>query len=804
VQARDEVSLDQREYIKHDRVSLLGNRSNRRCGTILYSFFSSISVAIPAQWILTPPSPSRNAEDHAMLRYLFLHVVLISSALAPARAAEPADSAKTDTASSVEELAKKVRPSIVVIHVGGRDGKQEGLGTGFVVSADGLIATNRHVLGEGRPLRVETADGKSHDVKAIHAADRKLDLAVLRIDATGLKPLELGDSTKLKEGQSVMAVGNPHGLHNSVVSGVVSALRTIEDRPMIQVAIPIEPGNSGSPLLDMQGRVHGVLTIKSLVTPNLGFAMAINALKPLLKKPNPVPMSAWLTIGALDREEWEVKFGGLWRQRAGRILVEGAGRGFGGRSLCLSRRQLPDLPCEIAVMVRLQDESGAAGLVFYTDGEDKHYGFYPSAGKLRLSRFDGPDVFTWKVLEQVDSPHYRPGEWNTLKVRLEKGRFRCFVNDHLVTESTDDVYTMGRAGLAKFRDTIAEFKHFQIAKEIPPSAVSGDNLARIGKKLDEIPKKKPRAAIVERLVPEGAIGMQVLRDRARQLDEQAKELRRLASAIHERNVLDELTRGLRGKEEDIDLLFAALLIARLDNEEVDVEAYRREIERMAKRIADRLPKNADDKARLSALDKYLFEERGFHGSRADYYNRSNSYLSEVLDDREGIPITLSVLYIELGRRLGVRLEGVGLPGHFAVRHVPAKGEGQLIDVYEGGQRLSREEAEKKVLAITDRPLRDEDLKAVDKRAIVVRMLHNLLNVAEREKDQEGMVRYLSAILAVAPDATQQRGMRAILRHKAGDREGALQDVDWLLEHQPEGIDVEALREFRRLITKSDN
>src|SRR5581483_2923184 len=389
-----------------------------------------------------------------MARFLLLHIALILSAMTPAWAGEPAASTKDDKASSVEELAKKVRPSIVAIRVTGRDGRQEGLGTGFVVSADGLIATNRHVLGEGRPLRVETADGKSHDVKTIHAADRKLDLAILRIDATGLTPLELGDSTTLKEGQAVMAVGNPHGLRHSVVAGVVSGVRTIEDRPMIQLAIPIEPGNSGSPLLDMNGRVHGILTIKSLVTPNLGFAVAINALKPLLKKPDPVPMSAWLTIGALDREEWQIKFGGQWRQRAGRILAEGTGRGFGGRSLCLSRRELPALPCEIAVTVRLHDESGAAGLVFYADGEDKHYGFYPSGGKLRLSRFDGPDVFTWNVLEQKESPHYRPGEWNTLRVRLEKGRIRCFVNDHLVLSSTDDVYTTGRVGLAKFRDTV--------------------------------------------------------------------------------------------------------------------------------------------------------------------------------------------------------------------------------------------------------------------------------------------------------------------------------------------------------------
>jgi serine protease Do len=162
-----------------------------------------------------------------------------------------------------------------------------------------------------------------------------------------------------------------------------------------------------------------------------------------------------------------------------------------------------------------------------------------------------------------------------------------------------------------------------------------------------------------------------------------------------------------------------------------------------------------------------------------------------------------VLYIELARRLGVRLEGVGLPGHFVVRHVPGKGETQLIDVFEGGQLLTKEEAGKKVEEITGRPLRDEHLAAVNKRAIVVRMLHNLFNVAQSEKDKDGMMRYLSAILEVDPEAAEDRGMRAALRFQTGDRIGALVDVDWLLEHQPEGLDVEKVRQFRRLLTRPE-
>src|SRR5439155_20180561 len=117
----------------------------------------------------------------------------------------------------------------------------------------------------------------------------------------------------------------------------------------------------------------------------------------------------------------------------------------------------------------------------------------------------------------------------------------------------------------------------------------------------------------------------------------------------------------------------------------DVEAYRREVDRMARKLTAALPAKADDKAKLAVLNKFLFEERGYHGSRSDYYHRSNSYLNEVIDDREGLPITLSVLYIELARRVGLKVEGVGLPGHFVVRVLPSKGEPQFIDVFEGGK-----------------------------------------------------------------------------------------------------------------------
>jgi regulator of sirC expression with transglutaminase-like and TPR domain len=705
---------------------------------------------------------------------------------------------------SVEQLAERGRKSVVVIASGGRDGRQRGIGTGFVISKDGLIATNLHVIGEGRPISVELADGSKHEVTAVHATDRAGDLAIVRIEATDLPTLELGDSDPLKDGQAVVVLGNPQGLKHSVVSGVVSSRRVLDGRSMIQLAIPLEPGNSGGPVLDRHGRVQGIVTMKSAVTENLGFAIPINALKPLLQKPNPVAMEKWLTLGALDAEEWTPLFGAHWRQRAGRILVEGLGKGFGGRSLCLSRQAPPDVPFEIAVTVKLGDESGAAGLVFQADGNEKHYGFYPSNGELRLSRFDGPDVYSWKVMVQKPSEYYRPGEWNSLKVRIEKDKFLCYVNGHLAIEASDDTYSKGQVGLAKFRDTRAEFKNFQAGKTIAAEASS-----ELGKEMQKaidglLPGKPVPEKLEQALLADPNAGLALLRERARQLEKQAAQLKEAAVDLHQKRVRAALVKSLNADDSKADLVQAALLVAWLDNDELDIAGYRREFDRMARRLAASTKKELDESKKLALLNEFFFKEHGFHGSRIEYYHRSNSYLNEVIDDREGLPITLSVLYMELGRHIGLKFEGVALPGHFVVRHVPAKGEPQLIDVFDGGKMLSQDDAKRKVTDTAGSEWKDDFLKPVPKRAIVVRMLHNLLNLTREGPDLENALRYLNAIIDIQPEAGAERMMRAAANIHFGKRNLAREDVDWLTEHHPADVPPEQLRRLQRYLEQGDN
>ncbi len=736
---------------------------------------------------------------------LLLNTMAIADDEAPADAAPTIRPQTVAGERSVEELAKTVKPAVVVVSFRGRDGERQGLGTGFIIDAQGLVATNLHVIGEARPISVRLMDGREFEVTAVHATERSQDLAILKIDGQQLPALPLGNSDELKDGQSVVAIGNPLGLEHSVVAGVLSGRREIDGRSMLQIAIPIERGNSGGPLLDRFGRVHGLLTMKSLKTDNLGFAVPVNALKPLIEKPNPIAMSQWLTIGVLDANDWIPLPGARWRQRAGKILVDGRGTGIGGRALCLSAQETPEVPYEIAVQVKYAPEDGAAGIAFHADGGDRHYGFYPSNGELRLSRFDGSDVYAWQVLKQIRVPQLKSAGWNALKVRVESDRFVCFVNGEQVLEWKDDIYKTGKAGLCKFRQTEAEFKDFQIGKQVSTSPVEKTLSDDVLQQLIALPIDQAAPEdVFARLTGDVTVQGTALEAEARRLEERAKRIRELAGDIHRARVQAELSRELNRTEGDVDLLRAALLLSKIDNPDLDVEAYLRDVDRLARKIQKGFAEPADDAARVAALNRVLFQELGFHGSRTDYHNPSNSYLNEVLDDREGLPITLSVLYMELGRRVGVIIEGVGLPGHFIARFVPKTGDPQLVDVFEQGKFLTRQEAIDKFQAIQDGPWRDEFLAPQPPRAILIRMLRNLFSTARDARKVDEMYRYVDTLLTLEPDSAPDRFVRAILAYQTHRYAPARRDVDWLLERRPDNVDLQTVEDLGRVLTRHES
>ncbi len=662
------------------------------------------------------------------------------------------------------------------------------MGTGFVIDADGLIATAFHVITEGRPITVEMSSGRKLPVITIEASDRPSDLAIVRVDIEG-KPLEalpLADAETTPQGARVLAFGNPLGLRDSVVAGIVSAVREVEGRELIQLAIPVEPGNSGGPLVDSSGKVCGIINMKSAIDDNLGFAIPIRYLAPLREKPNPVTIDRWVRLGRINEQKWTPLFGATWQQRGGLVTARGLGKGFGGRSLCLANESAPKTPFEVATLVRLDDEAGAAGIAFHSDGEHRHYGFYPSNGRLRLTCFKGPSVYSWQVLEELESEHYLPKQWNRLRVRIEPDRFQCFVNGHLVIESTDKQLTNGKVGLVKFRDTNPDFKGFVFGKDLAAESLSEETRKLLAELIDQPGKLGTiDAARIAELGETSDAVSQELERQALQLEDRAEKLRRLAADVKLAPTLTQLQELMSNESaEQSQLLLGTLLIARLDNPDIDIDAYQQRVDEMADEIRQSLSEGADATARRDALHKYLFEENGFHGGRAEYYHVANSHLNRVIDDREGLPITLSILYMELGRRLDLNIEGIGLPGHFVVKHVIDEDHQQLIDVFERGSLLSREDAEGIVANAARRAMTDQDLRGQSVIEILSRVLNNLIGIASGNQDIEAINRYCEALVAISPQSAESRMMRSQIRAISDRTPGAIEDLDWLLEQDP--------------------
>ena len=723
-----------------------------------------------------------------------------------------------------EALAARAKASLVFIRSTDRTGAEHGLGAGFIIDKDGLIATARHVIGDGRDFAVELMGGKIVPVTEVYASTNRLDLVVFRVDARELAALPLSGDIETAQGREVVAMGHPKGMRNSMAGGIVSGHQDIEDVRMLQLAMPIQPGNSGGPVLDRTGQVVGIVTLKSSVTDNVGFAVPVKLLRDMLANPNPIPMTRWRTMGALDGRQWTPLFGANWRQRAGRITVTDSGNGFGGRTLCLRNADVPEMPFDLQVMVKLGDEEGAAGLVFHSDGNERHYGFYPSAGNLRLTRFDGPDVNSWNILHNEPHPAYKPGEWNTLTVRMHTDRFECFVNGQRVLESSDKGLTSGKAGLASFRGTAAEFRRFAVGASLLPLELSQPDLEKIAATTKQITPDRPADdRMVAELLPIGESASDALNKEALRMEQQAKQLRTLARDLHDTAARRLMAEALKipfnteqpssaspadstaaadvpatGSEPaEPDLLRAALLLAHIDNPDVDVNAYVARMDEMSEELKRNFPENATEQQRLAALDKYLFEELGMRGSQSEYYTRSNSYLNEVIDDREGLPITLSVVYIELAKRVGLKIVGVGLPGHFVVRFEPSDSSqaSEVIDAFDHGRRMNDDEV-RKVLAAANFPDLPRFREAKTPVQIMERMTLNLLNLAEDEKNDEDVLRYLETLVMLEPMTPEHRAKRLEMRARTGRLEMAIRDAGWFIDNPTPGVDVERVREFR--------
>lgn len=185
---------------------------------------------------------------------------------------------------AVSDMYSRYAPSIATIEVKDGRGQNIGQASGFVISTDGFVATNFHVINSAHQAEIRIGDNVFTDVY-LAAYDPNIDIAVLKVEAGKLVPLIMGDSDELVSGQFVSTLGNPLGFERSVSSGIVSAIRSSPSIKLIQMTVPVSPGSSGCPVFNEYGEVVGITTIASFfMAQNLNFAVPINYLKEMVNR----------------------------------------------------------------------------------------------------------------------------------------------------------------------------------------------------------------------------------------------------------------------------------------------------------------------------------------------------------------------------------------------------------------------------------------------------------------------------------------------------------------------------------------
>jgi regulator of sirC expression with transglutaminase-like and TPR domain len=258
------------------------------------------------------------------------------------------------------------------------------------------------------------------------------------------------------------------------------------------------------------------------------------------------------------------------------------------------------------------------------------------------------------------------------------------------------------------------------------------------------------------------------------------------------------------EDEHVDLLRAALTFARIEEPQLDIERYVRRVAELASRVAARIQDSDDPGQAIAALNQVLFQEEMFRGNAADYYNPRNSFLHHVLDERTGIPISLALVYMEVGRRVGFPLFGVGMPGHFLLKHYDVDGRAILIDAFERGSIVTEEDCRQKLNDIYSGQLalQPEFLLSVTRRQMLTRMLNNLRSIYLSQRDFRHALQVVDLILVIYPRSPEDVKQRAVLRYNLNDYRGALNDFDEYVKMSPDASDVDEIRQTALSLRRS--
>jgi len=245
---------------------------------------------------------------------------------------------------------------------------------------------------------------------------------------------------------------------------------------------------------------------------------------------------------------------------------------------------------------------------------------------------------------------------------------------------------------------------------------------------------------------------------------------------------------------------AALAIAAEEYPDLDLKSSLAQLDGLATVVESKLGDLRPPVRVLQAIQKVLRDEAAFRGNEKDYYDPRNSFLNEVLERRLGIPITLSLLTIEVARRVGLRLHGVAFPGHFLVKCPAQPGlPGEVfVDAFNGWELLGAEECTARFRAVLHARAFDQKfLEAVDGRHILSRMLHNLKRIYVEKGDDVRTLWVVDRLLLLQPEDLEERRDRGLVSARLGGTAAAARDLEAYLRGHPRASDVEEVKSLLR-------
>lgn len=261
--------------------------------------------------------------------------------------------------------------------------------------------------------------------------------------------------------------------------------------------------------------------------------------------------------------------------------------------------------------------------------------------------------------------------------------------------------------------------------------------------------------------------------------------------------LVQFRQAVLGPDHEIDLARAALLIATTEHPGLDVARYLARLDGLADRARIH-GSDADPLVRLHRLREFLFAIEAFRGNAENYFDPRNSFLNDVLERKLGIPITLSLVMMEVGRRLGLEIEGIGLPGHFVVG-LQAENGRILLDPFHGGAPVTREECHEAVSRVLGHAvtLTEAHFAPVSKRQFLARLLRNLKAIYWRREEWARALPVMERLLALEPDTAGELRDRGVVLVNLGRLRPGIADLEDYLRRSSQASDADVVRAHLR-------